>query len=321
MQFRFAIIGAGNIAAKFADAVSRLDGCEVAAVASKSQARAEAFAASNGIAAAYDSYERMLKTERPDCAYIATTSDSHPALSELCVQCRVPVLCEKAMFSDERQAGAFFTLAEREGVFTMEALWSRFLPANLKAREWIRSGRIGALVSADFEIGFNPPRDWGNRYFNPALGGGAANDLTVYALHLLPWVTDRGIEAGRVGVVAAPTGVDETEAVLLTLSGGLPATARTTLASRVEERMVICGREGRIVVPKPHMAQSAVLYDGEGGLAERFEDAQTQNGFVYEVDEAMRCIRMGRMESEAVPHSATVQAAKYIRQIHEALGR
>ena len=36
MNFRFAIMGAGNIAGKFCDAVSRVKECEVAAVSSKS---------------------------------------------------------------------------------------------------------------------------------------------------------------------------------------------------------------------------------------------------------------------------------------------
>lgn len=40
-KFRFAILGAGHIARQFCDAVSRIDGCEVCAVASKSLARAK----------------------------------------------------------------------------------------------------------------------------------------------------------------------------------------------------------------------------------------------------------------------------------------
>ena len=43
-KFRFAILGAGHIARQFCDAVSRIDGCEVCAVASKSLERAENFA-------------------------------------------------------------------------------------------------------------------------------------------------------------------------------------------------------------------------------------------------------------------------------------
>ena len=43
MSFRFAIMGAGNIALKFCHAVNLLEECEVAAVASKSMKRAEIF--------------------------------------------------------------------------------------------------------------------------------------------------------------------------------------------------------------------------------------------------------------------------------------
>lgn len=63
-NFRFAIMGAGNIANKFCDAVKRMGDCEVAAVASKSMERAKGFAEKNGIKAAYDSYEKMLAEEK-----------------------------------------------------------------------------------------------------------------------------------------------------------------------------------------------------------------------------------------------------------------
>ena len=53
-NFRFAVMGAGNIANKFCDAVNRIADCEVAAVASKSMERAQAFARKNGLKAAYD---------------------------------------------------------------------------------------------------------------------------------------------------------------------------------------------------------------------------------------------------------------------------
>lgn len=77
MNFRFAIMGAGNIAGKFCDAVSHVKECEVAAVSSKSMERAADFSRRNNVQKAYDDYEEMLQKERPDCVYIATTPDSH----------------------------------------------------------------------------------------------------------------------------------------------------------------------------------------------------------------------------------------------------
>ena len=90
-MFRFAIMGAGNIANRFCEAVKLLDGCCVAAVASKSAVRAKNFAERNGIEKCYSSYQDMLMEERPDCVYIATTTDAHYALSRLCLEHGVPV--------------------------------------------------------------------------------------------------------------------------------------------------------------------------------------------------------------------------------------
>ena len=48
-EFRFVILGAGNIAGKFCEAVSLTEHAAVAAVASKSLERAAAFAEKNGV--------------------------------------------------------------------------------------------------------------------------------------------------------------------------------------------------------------------------------------------------------------------------------
>ena len=142
-NFRFAIMGAGNIANKFCDAVKRMGDCEVAAVASKSMERAQGFAEKNGIKAAYDSYEKMLAEEKPDCVYIAVTQDAHYALCMLCLDYKTPVLCEKAMFLNSAQAEEVLSRAEKEKVFVMEAMWSRFLPAIKMAKQWMDEGKIG----------------------------------------------------------------------------------------------------------------------------------------------------------------------------------
>ncbi len=314
-EFRFSIFGAGNIARKFADAAARVEGCQVISVASKDERRAASFAAANGIPRHYDHYAGMLEAEKPDCVYIATTCDSHEALSALCVSRGVPVLCEKSMFSDAVRAERFFDTAEHKKVFSMEALWSRFLPAVLQAKEWIASGRIGDLVFVDFELGFCAPRDMANRYFNPTLGGGAANDLTVYGLHLIPYVTNRSIRHMTASVTAAPSGVDETSVVLLELSGGLSAVLKSTLAAPADEHMALYGTCGKIVIPKPHMARNVFLYDKQGCLADSFEDVETENGFVYEIAEVLRCIRAGQLESPVVPHASTLEASRGIQQI------
>ena len=66
-KFRFGIMGAGNIARQFCDAVTRQGEGVVAAVASKWIKRAESFAKSWG-SHAYGSYEQMLRGRKAGCS-------------------------------------------------------------------------------------------------------------------------------------------------------------------------------------------------------------------------------------------------------------
>ena len=138
-NFRFAVMGSGNIAKQFCDTVRSMDGCEVAAVSSKSMEKARRLADGQGIEAAYDNYEKMLIEQKPDCVYIAVTPNAHYDLSTLCLDYKVPVLCEKAMFLNSAQAEAVFARARAEKVFVMEAMWSRFLPNIKNAKKWNES--------------------------------------------------------------------------------------------------------------------------------------------------------------------------------------
>lgn len=308
--FRFAIMGAGNIAGKFCDAIKYVQNAEVAAVASKSMERAQIFAEKNGVKKAYDSYERMLEEVGPDCVYIAATTDAHYNLSLMCVKHGIAVLCEKAMFENSLQAQEVFSLAEEKGVFTMEAMWSRFLPAVKQAKEWVACGRIGDLVYAEMAIGFCAEKNPQNRYYNPALGGGAAYDLMVYGYEIMTWLVGRPVEAVQTCSVMGETGVDLTDHVLLRFAGkdGAPAMLAScsgTFLARLEERLILYGSKGKIVLPGPHYASEAFAYDGEGNLAVHFVDRETVNGFTYQAEEVMRCMRGKKAESEVVPHSLT----------------
>ena len=313
-EFRFAIMGAGHIARKFCDAVVLVDQCRVAAVASKSPAKARALAAEKDIPAAYDSYEGMLTVEKPDCVYIATTCDAHFELAMLCARHGVPVLCEKAMFTNAADADSFFRFAREKGVFAMEALWSRFLPAVNIARQWIQAGEIGRVALAEMNIGFIAPPDPENRYFNPRLGGGASNDLTVYGLQILTWALNRTISKAHVVATAAETGVDATSIVLLDLEG-LPASVKSSFRASMNEGLIVYGDRGRIVVPHAHYADEAILFSAGGEERVHFRDETTRNGFTYEVEEVMNCIRRGALESDVVPQASTLACAAVFDQI------
>lgn len=317
LPFRFVILGAGNIAGKFREAASFVPGCEVTAVASKSPERAKNFALKNNIHHYYGSYEEMLNQEKPDCAYIAVVPSDHYRLTMMCLERNIPVLCEKAMFQNSREAGSAFTLAQKKGIFVMEAMWSRFLPAVNQAKQWLDSGRIGTAEIAQFTIGFRPEQNPENRYLNPKLGGGAAKDITVYAYELITYFIEQKIKKLSVSVVWGETGVDVTDHVSVIFEHTL-ADLTATLTAPVDDRLIIYGSEGKIVIPFPHYASECTLYDEKGEAVIHFRDEETRNGFTYEIGECMKCIREGAVESSRVPHKDTLACAELFDKIDAA---
>ena len=69
-------------------------------------------------------------------------------------------------------------------------------------------------------------------------------------------------------------------------------------------------------MPRPHMAEGFVQTMNDGAR-EEWRDTETVNGFVYEVQEAVRCIRAGLLESPAVPHDLTLRCAKMFDLINQ----
>ncbi|MBO7404845.1 MAG: Gfo/Idh/MocA family oxidoreductase [Clostridia bacterium] len=316
-MFRFAIMGAGGIANKFCDAVALIPDAEVCAISSKSIDRARDFAARHSLPAFYDSYEAMLAEEHPDCVYIAVTHDAHFDLAMLCLAHDTPVLCEKSMFQNSREAETFFAEADKRGLFSMEAMWSRFLPPVVKARQWVDEGRIGRPVFADMTIGFRSSPDPENRINNPKLGGGAALDITVYSYDVLTYVIGKPVLRASVEATKMTTGVDDTDIALLRFEGGALGVCKSTVACSPDERLIVEGTEGRIILPHSHVGNEAQLWR-HGRLVEHFIDNDTKNGFTYEIEETIRCIRAGRTESEVCSHAMTREFARLCDMIFEA---
>jgi len=317
-EFRIAVIGAADIANKFCNAVSYIDGAKIVAVGSRSAERAKAFAQKNQIPAAYGDYEEMLVTEKPDAAYIAVTTNAHYDMCLLCIKHKVPFLCEKTMCTSVEQTVDALSKAKAAGIFSMEAMWSRFLPAINTAKKWIVEGKIGNTQYASINVGFQAAAGDDNRFWNPKLGGGVAFDLTVYAYEIMTYMIEKEIKEVQTASAFYHTGVDASNHITLVYEDML-ASLNSSIAVRLEEKMVIDGELGRIVVPVPHFASEAILYDKSGKEMEHFVDQETPNGngFYHEAKELMRCVQSGALESVTVPHALTIEYARVAERLLE----
>lgn len=306
-KFRFGIMGVGSFAGQFCDAVSVLAECEVVAISGKSKERVRRFARQNGLQGVYDSYDEMLRNEQLDCIYIAVTAHAHYQLLMMCLHYGIPVLCEKPMFLNSEQAKDVFLLAARKRIFVMEAMWSRFLPAVKRAREWVKGGEIGKLTFGDAGYGFRALTNLKNRCFNTALRGGKFDDGWIMnAYELMIYMIEEEMRSMRVSDIWEETGVEVSDYIVLKYKHIL-ASQNASFVAPMETRMILYGEKGKIVIFHPHYANEAFLYDKDDKLWEHYQDQRTMNGFVYEIREVMDCIRNDRIESSMVPHELTIR--------------
>lgn len=304
-MFRFGIIGAGGIAGRFCDAMQLVDGAAVTAVSSKSTERAKAFAESNHIDAYYGDYAQMLTQQPLDAVYIATTHNFHFENILLCLQHNMPVICEKPLVLTKKQAEEVFKIAREKNLFVMEAMWSHFLPCVRKAKQWIEEGRIGEVVSASYTFAFAPEES--HRVFNPAIGGGAMYDIGVYCVEGLLNFINKPLQKVTPVVTRHKNGVDLTDHVLLQFDNCV-GTVTCSIETNMPTDCAIYGTKGAIFLPDAINAQHCrmKLFDG---TVETFEAAH-ENGFQFEIMEAIDCIRKGLIESPTIPHAETVLCAE-----------
>ncbi len=310
MKIRFGIMGAGLIAQTFANAARLTDRAEVLAVASKTPGRAADFAQKNDIPTAC-SYQELLARSDIDAVYIATTTNFHYENAKACLLTGKHVLCEKAMVTCAAHAKELFDLAAEKGLFIMEAMWSRFLPSMVQARQWIQTGRIGKLQAVSAVIGFKCNGDPAGRLLAAELGGGALYDIGVYAIELVTYLVGQPVrQAMGFCRKNAVTGVDENDTFILHFDD-VDASVHCLFTAAPKEYILVTGDKGIVEIPTAHINDECILYDAQRQLVEHFKQPFPQgNGFVYQIQEVAACIRAGKTQSDSMPHAATIECAE-----------
>lgn len=305
---KIGIIGAGSIAHKFAQAARLIDEVAVTAIAGKDRDRARRWADAEQIPNSFGSYEELLAIADIDLIYIATTNNFHYQNIIQCLNAGKHVICEKPMTMTLEEATDVISLAHQKNRFLMEAMWTRFLPKSSKVKQWVDEGQIGRINLAQATLGWVADRTINARVFDPALGGGALYDLGVYPIDLITYYTGQKVQNVQSLIRLSDTGIDETINLDLVLDSCF-ANLQCSVSTKLPEDLYLYGDNGYIHVPKLHFGNGAYLYDNNDNLVEAFESEEI-NGFIYEIQEAARCIQMGLPESPIASHSMTLQTSK-----------
>jgi predicted dehydrogenase len=316
--YRWGVAGPGGIAARFADGMRFVDDGRIVAVASRSLERADAFADRFGIDGRYGDYAALADDPEVDVVYVATPHTRHEADTLAFVEAGKHVLCEKPFALNARQARRMVEAARARGVFLMEAMWSRFLPAYRALGEVLDTGRIGEPLLVEADFGFRLPVMAEHRLFDPRLGGGALLDLGVYPVQLCSLVLgapDRVVADGAVG----ETGVDEQVAAVLHHSGGTLGVVKAGIRAGMACGARISGSEGWVDLPPFMHCPDWIGLSGPNGT-ERIDGAYEGDGLRFEIAEVHRCLAAGLAESPHMPLNETLSIAGTLDAIRAQLG-
>ncbi|MCB9452866.1 MAG: Gfo/Idh/MocA family oxidoreductase [Anaerolineaceae bacterium] len=316
---RWGIIGTGGIAANGASAVHFLPDAELVAVGSRSQESADRFGNKWHIPHRHPSYEALVHDLDVDAVYVATPHPFHQAHAMLALNAGKHVLLEKPLTINAREAEELIRLARAKGLFLMEAMWTRFVPANVKMWEMVRSGIIGDVHIVIANQTFDLPYNLEGRLYHPDLAGGALLDLGVYPISYASWLLGKpsGIQSQAFKAV---TGVDERNAVLLSYDSGASALLTSTLRSPAPCEATIIGPKGSIRIHHPFYCPAKLTIDRPGQASEHLEIPYEANGFHYDFAHLQECVAKGLTESPVMPLDESLQIMKTMDSIRAQWG-
>ena len=300
-SIRWGILGTGNIAHQFAKGLQSADGAALCAVGSRSQETADRFGDAHDVPRRHASYEALANDPELDVIYIATPHPMHKDNSMLCLDGGKAVLCEKPFTINQQEAAALAAHARMRNLFLMEAMWTRFLPTLIKTRALIAEGAIGKPLMVRADFGFRADYNEESRLFAPEVGGGGLLDVGIYPISLAAMVFGPHPDLVSSLAVLGPTGVDDQNAVVFRYPDGGIAVTTSAIRTNTPQDAHIIGESGWIHLHTPYWRGTTMSLVRNGAEPETMELPFTGNGYNYQAEAVMDCLRAGKTECEIMP--------------------
>lgn len=188
-MIRVAMIGTSMISHEFAKASQRVPGVEIAGVVSRDATRAAAVAQQVGARRSWSDLDAMLSSADVDAVYVASPNSLHHTQSLAALRAGKHVLVEKPAVPTAAEFEELIAVAESQGLIVFEAMRNAYDPGMALVRELLP--QVGTIRRVSFEYAQRSSR-YDNvlagqqvNIFDPAMAGGALNDLGVYCVSAL----------------------------------------------------------------------------------------------------------------------------------------
>ncbi|XP_066265605.1 trans-1,2-dihydrobenzene-1,2-diol dehydrogenase-like isoform X3 [Branchiostoma lanceolatum] len=326
---RWGFVSAGKISNDFKVALDTLpkEEHQVVAVAARSLESAQKFAKTHNIPTAYGSYAELAAQKDIDVVYIGSIHTQHAPVTTMMLQAGKPVLCEKPMAVNSREAQQMIGLAKEKNIFFMEAVWSCFFPAYLKIREIIDSGAVGEVKVVTACFGYNVNIDVPRLTERPSgsmldMGIWGSGDLYQFATMVFGGEEPQDITTS--GHLISDGGVDETVTVVLKYSGNRMATLLCSMSANMPNEAYVCGTMGFLKIPTFWCPTEVIAPDKTHEFPlpppEKPLNYENSTGMRFEAMEVRRCLQEGLKESPLMTHAMSLQIAGILDRARKVAG-
>lgn len=329
-KIRFGVIGTNFITDWVIAGAKQDERFELVAVCSRTQERANEFAAKYDIPYTFTSLEEMAASPLIDAVYIATPNYLHASQSILCMKHGKHVLCEKPMASNAYEVKQMIAASRQYGVTLMEAMKPTLTPNFRVLREALPKAGVIRRYFASY-------CQYSSRYdkfkegivlnaFKPELSNGAMMDIGVYTVYPMVVLFGRPNKISASGVILS-TGTDGQGVVNFEYEG-MNATVLYSKIANSSLPTEIEGEDGNFMLDKINQINRVtwqarpVASSGKGPLTpvEDISAVTDKDEYYYEVAEFINLVQAGKLESEVNSHENSLITIEIIDEVRRQLG-
>ena len=264
-MIKWGILGLGNMAHKFAEAIQEVENAKLVSISSLSKKKVESFSRKFDIDEKYkfNTYEDLINCKEVDAVYIATLNNTHSDLVIKSAEAGKGILCEKPMSITEEESILVFNKLENSNVFFLEAIAYRSHPQTTELTNLISSDIIGKIEKIESNFGFSVknflkfiPR---HRLFNKKLGGGSILDIGCYPVSfglLIAKICKKENSPLKYQLTESKgkinfRGTDDEAYTKIKFENLFDLEASVSIKNRFQNSSTIFGSKGMIKIPSP----------------------------------------------------------------------
>ena len=318
-KVRLGIAGPGRIVRRVMTDIRRAEHIEVAAVASRTIERARAAAVEFDIPLAFGSYEAMADSSAVDLVYVAVPHPFHCAVTKLFLAGGKHVIVEKPFAVNAGEAWEMIDCARANGLFLMEAMWSRFFPAAQALKALIDAGTLGNIRRITADFAYRAPLDFEDRLYKRELGGGSLLDVGIYPLSLICFYKGALPAETQVLCNRAETGVDGLCAFQLQFADGAVGQGFGGFEVTTDQAMKLYGTEGWVEVPDFwHPTRFTIHRPDQPDELREF--APENEGYHNEFECAAQVILAGQTDQPVIPLAESLKIMEIMDDMRARMG-